>query len=339
MISTQYMQWLDWVIVFLPLLAVLYIGWRSERYVRGVSDFLAAGRKAGRYLLTVADGTAGMGLISLVAVFEQYYKAGFALGFWSNFSVIISLLMTLTGFVLYRFRETRSLTMAEFFQKRYSRGFRIYAGVLAFISGLINYALFPAVGARFMIYYCGLPFYINIFGFTVSVYVLLLAFFLGVALLIVLVGGQITTMVTDCCQGIFAYFGYTVIVVCFLYLFSVNDVQSAVMSRPEGMSFFNPFNIDKLTTFNLMYILINMFAAVYNCRAWLGAQAYMCCASNPHEQKMAGVLAQWRAGFQNIAVTLLAIGAYAYMNANIAESAVDKHSHIDIANNARVNAE
>ena len=57
------------------------------------------------------------------------------------------------------------MTMPEFFQRRYSRGFRILAGILAFVSGLINYALFPAVGARFLIYYCGLPLSLNIGGY------------------------------------------------------------------------------------------------------------------------------------------------------------------------------
>lgn len=52
--------------------------------------------------------------------------------------------------------------MAQFFEIRYSRGFRIFAGFLAFVSGVVNYALFPAVGSRFMIYYCGFPDYFSI---------------------------------------------------------------------------------------------------------------------------------------------------------------------------------
>ena len=163
-------MWLDWLIVVIPLAAIVFIGFFAEHYVRNVSDFLAAGRRAGRYLLAVADGTAGMGLISVVAIFEQKYRAGYGLDFWNNLSLLVGLAMTLTGFVTYRFRETRAMTMPEFFQRRYSRGFRILAGILAFVSGLINYALFPAVGARFLIYYCGLPLSLNIFGLQVSSY-------------------------------------------------------------------------------------------------------------------------------------------------------------------------
>ena len=83
------MMWLDWLIVALPLVAVVVIGFIAEHYVRSVSDFLAAGRRAGRYLLTVSEGTAGMGLISVVAMFEQKYKAGDGLDFWSGLTALI----------------------------------------------------------------------------------------------------------------------------------------------------------------------------------------------------------------------------------------------------------
>ena len=148
------MHWIDWTMVVIPLVIILWIGLKVQKYTRGVVGFLAAGRKAGCYLLTVADGTAGMGLITVVASFEMSYCSGFALGFWNNLGIVVGLFMTLTGFVTYRYRETRVMTMAEFYEIRYNRKFRIFAGTPAFISGLLNYALFPAVSARFLIYYC-----------------------------------------------------------------------------------------------------------------------------------------------------------------------------------------
>ena len=137
------MSFLDWSIVAIPLIAIVVIGVVAQHYTNNVAGFLAAGRKAGRYLLTVADGTAGMGLITVVAQFESKYRSGYAIEFWGNLTFALTLLMTLTGFVIYRYRETRVLTMAEFYEKRYNRSFRIFAGSTAFISGLINYALSP----------------------------------------------------------------------------------------------------------------------------------------------------------------------------------------------------
>ncbi|GAG32104.1 unnamed protein product, partial [marine sediment metagenome] len=115
------MHWIDWMIVIIPLLIVAYIGFKTRKYVKGVSDFLTAGRVAGRYVLAVAQGQAVLGLISLVAVFEVYYVAGFAYSFWDMISIPITMIMALTGYCIYRFRETRAMTMGQFFQMRYSK--------------------------------------------------------------------------------------------------------------------------------------------------------------------------------------------------------------------------
>jgi SSS family solute:Na+ symporter len=93
--------------------------------------------------------------------------------------------------VVYRYRETRAMTLAQFFEMRYSRSFRVFAGLVAFIAGVLNYALFPAVSGRFFMYYCNWPDYIAIGGVQLSVFGLLMAFFLGLALLIVLMALQL----------------------------------------------------------------------------------------------------------------------------------------------------
>ena len=68
------MSWLDWLIVLCASTMVAYIGVKSHKYVKGVSDFLSAGRVAGRYVVAVAHMEAAIGVVSLVALFEAYYK-------------------------------------------------------------------------------------------------------------------------------------------------------------------------------------------------------------------------------------------------------------------------
>lgn len=308
------MTTLDWLIVALPLLAVCYISWRVQRYVRGVSDFLTGGRVAGRYIVAVASGEASMGLIGVVALLEMYFQSGFAIGFWSMLATPVGLLVTLTGFGIYRYRETRAMTMAQFFEVRYSRRFRVFAGLLAWVSGVINYALFPAVGGRFLMYFCELPETIVVAGWPLPTFGLLMATFLSAAVLIVLVGGQLTTMVSDCIGGLFSYACYAAVIVAILAIFSWDQVSDAMLARPPGESMLDPFDTQKLTEFNILFVVIGIIGSVYNRLSWQGTQAYNAAAISPHEQKMGGILSTWRTGYSMLMVIVVAAAGFTFMN-------------------------
>ena len=308
------LSWIDWLIILVPLGAVFWIGYQAQRCVKGVADFLSAGRAAGRYLLSVADGAAGMGLISLVATFEMTYKSGSAISFWWALLIPVGLAMNLTGFVIYRYRETRAMTLAQFFEMRYSKAFRVFAGFLAFLAGVLNYAIFPAVSARCIQYFLRLPETVSILGADWSVFGLLMAFFLTIAVILVTMGGQLSTMVTDCVQGIFSYWVYALLVAVILTTFSMSQFRDVMLARPPGESFINPFDTGKLTDFNILFVFISIFAAIYSRMAWQRNSGYNSAGASPHEQKMGGVLGYWRAGFVTVMVPLLVYGAYTFLN-------------------------
>ncbi len=308
------MHVMDWLALAIPTILVVLISMKTRRYMKSVADFMAGGRVAGRYLVAVSDGMAAMGLITVVAQFEFYYKSGFAVGHWFNLSVPVWLFINLTGYIVYRFRETRALTMAQFFEIRYSKRFRIFTGVLAYISGIVNYGIFPAVGARFFIYYCGLPEHFVFAGLTFSTFAVLMAAFLSVALVIVLGGGHLTSMVTDCVQALFGYAIYIVIAIAILRIFRWDQISSALLDRPPGESLLNPFDTDKLQDFNLGYVLISIIGSVYAYMAWQGNQGFNCAAVSPHEAKMGRILGTWRAGALYVMLALIAVAAYTFMH-------------------------
>ncbi len=161
---------LDWGIVGFVYVFLVGGVLVTRKYMRSVADFLAAGRTAGRYILSVSQGMAAIGAITIVANLEMNFQAGFAMSWWGLSMGLVVLVVAVSGWVIYRFRATRALTLAEFFERRYSRGFRVFAGLIAFAAGLVNFGIFPAVGARFFIYFTGLPPEFDVAGLTLATY-------------------------------------------------------------------------------------------------------------------------------------------------------------------------
>ena len=65
------LHWIDWTIVGVILAGLLAVAVSVKRYMRSVSDFLAANRLAGRYIVSVSNGFGGA--ISMVALWEMTY--------------------------------------------------------------------------------------------------------------------------------------------------------------------------------------------------------------------------------------------------------------------------
>ena len=285
---------LDWAIVLGLLLALFGGALYTARYARSVSTFLAAGRCGGRYLIAMAFAAAGTGVISLVYWFEIYYEAGFTAFWWSSLTEPALIVIALSGWIVYRFRQTRALTLAQFFEMRYSRRFRVFAGLIAFISGLVNFGIYPAVGARFFIALCGLPATFQIGGADVSTFVALMIGLLITSLILTFLGGQIALMVTDFIQGAFANLVFVALIVYLLSVFQWDQIAQVLLQAPEGESLVHPMHMSGQDDFNLSYFLIAVAIVFYTFNSWQGTSGYNASARSAHEAKMAGILYGWR---------------------------------------------
>ena len=336
----------DWLIVFIVLGGMFYSVSFSSGLMKSVTDFLSAGRTAGRYLISVSSGVAGLGAISVVMYLEMGYVSGFSLAWWGLSQGIIILMLTMSGWVIYRFRSTRCLTLAQFFEKRYSRKFRIFTGIVAFTAGIINFGIFPAVGAQFFISYCGLP--ESFVG--IPVYPLVMIILLSISLYFVYTGGQIAVIIADFFQGIFATF---VLIIVALYLFftvSWEQVSDSLEQTPlqlaseeimnlqndeeflklsdenkdkrtteinekyENSSRINPFKTSNVEDFNFWYFLIGIIGIMYGTMGWQGSQAYNSSAKSAHEAKMGSVLAGFRGLPQGLFFLVVPVLIYVFMN-------------------------
>ncbi len=313
---------MDWGITVGFIAFVTVLAFRTRKYTRSVADFLSANRCAGRYMLATAENMAMVGAISVLAQFQLYYYGGFGSVWWSLMFLPTGLILCLLGWVVYRFRETRALTLAQFFEMRYSRNFRIYAGILMFVCGVINFGIFPAIGARFFIYFCGFGDYFNIGGIAIASFPLTMGVLLGFSLIFTLLGGQIAVMVTDFVQGVFSNIVFTIIAIYLLMVFAWPYINEAYQYAPQGQSLVNPFKGGDIESFNIWFFLIVLFMSFYNCMAWQGTQGFNSAAKNPHESKMGKILGNWRANTQTVLWVLLPVCAYTIMhNANYADKA------------------
>ena len=284
---------LDWVITAVVLAGVIGIGLFTRRFMKSVADFLAAGRSAGRYLITISYGVANIGAITVLAFFEQNYEAGATLMWWEALLQIALVLAMLSGWVVYRFRQTRCLTLAEFFERRYGRGFRVFSGGLAFVAGVLNFAIFPLVGSKFFVFFCGLPPEVTLFGQAIATHVPLMIFLLGIAIWFVFTGGQVSVLTTDFAQGVFSNVVFVVISVYLLVLVGWGDIASVLATSEPGHSKINPFDTASIEHFGILFFVISLIEVLYGQMSWQGEQAYFSSARTAHEARMGGILRLW----------------------------------------------
>ena len=308
------MSWIDWVIMIVPMIFVIGMGFYSRRYIKGVTDYLAAGRVAGRYVISVGDVAQGLAVITLIGYIEARYKTGFSMAFWNSILMPLSIVLSLTGFFSYRFRETKSLSLGQFLEMRYNRSLRIYASALRSAAELLANCLCPALAARFMIYYIGLPYSINVFGIQVPSFLVLTLIMITLCVLICCLGGALSLLVTDTIQGFFCYPLLIIFTIFIIVKFSWTGVIVPVMSdRVVGQSFLNPYDIRGLRDFNMFALVVSVYSEIINRGNWAGTSSSI-SARSPHEQKMAGIMGTWRAMFSNVLYILLVILVIATLN-------------------------
>jgi SSS family solute:Na+ symporter len=324
---------LDWTIVFAILAFMILSVVASKTLMRSVADFLAAGRSAGRYIICVSSGIAALGAITIIANLEMNLIAGFSMSWWGMTMGLVVLIVKVSGWVIYRFRQTRCLTLAQFFEVRYSRRFRIFAGVICFLSGIINFGIFPAVGARFFIYFCDLPLSVSILGQNIATFPLVMIVLLSISLYFVFTGGQIAIIIADFFQGMFIS---VVFIVLLLFIFATlnwTHIFEALSAAPADASLINPFHTSAVKDFNFWYFLIGVFGVLYGAMSWQGTQGYNASAKSAHEAKMGGVLDSWRSLPQTLMFLFVPIVAYTILHhpdySNIADSVNAVIANID----------
>ena len=91
------MHWIDWSIIVGLLIVLTTAAILTNRYTKSVADFLAANRCAGRYILSITQGMAGTGAITIIACFQMFYNSGFTGAWWYLIHTVVLTIILLSG--------------------------------------------------------------------------------------------------------------------------------------------------------------------------------------------------------------------------------------------------
>jgi solute:Na+ symporter, SSS family len=309
------MSGLDWAVVAGVMGFFVAIMLIANRFTRSVSDYLVAGRSAGRYMLTVSSGTEWIGAINIVAMFEVYYRSGLNGMWWVMFSMPFIVYLQISGFGMYRFRETRAMTIGQYLEVRYSRNVRTLASAVAWLAGMVNFAFFPLIGAKLFVSLIGLPETFHVGAIVLPVFPFVTAVVVAVPLLFVVFGGHITVLLSDFIQGLFMNVAALALVLTVLLtMFHWNEIVYVLKQAPAEASMLNPLHTSETKDFSAWYFIIGIATAFYSVMSQVPSQGFQGSAKNAHELRMGNLLGQMR--WQGLLVFFMVFVLVAYMFMN-----------------------
>lgn len=296
----------DWIIIVVPLIAVIGMGCFIRRFIIGVSDFLVAGRICRRYVIISSNLANALSLVALAAYVESQYATGFALSFWMSLTLPLGIFISLSGYCLYRFRETKAMSLGQFLEMRYCRSLRIFACFLRSVAEIMANVILPALAARFFICYLGLPQTFPLLGWQCPTFLAIVVITLFLAISLICMGGALVVIATNALQGIILLPAALFLLIFLLTRFSISDEVLPVLSaRIPGESFLNPFDISSLRDFNLIMLLVILSGMLLHTASGLTGTGNS--AISPHETKMGAILGTWRTVFSTFFFTVIAL--------------------------------
>lgn len=189
--STNFSR-IDWIIVLIYICIPVGIGVFVKKYVRQLSDFIVAGRSLRLFLAIATLTGTELGLVTVMYNSELGFKHGFSAFHVGIIEAVCILAIGLTGFIVYKLRQHKVMTIPEFYEKKFGRRVRIIGGIILALGGILNMGLFLQAGARFMM---GITGYSNPAG---------LKLFMSAMLIMVLIytvlGGMVSVVLNDFVQ-------------------------------------------------------------------------------------------------------------------------------------------
>ena len=226
-------------------------------------DFVTAGRNLGLWLgIATMTGTE-IGLITVMYSAQKGFTGGFATFHIALAALIVTFVVGMTGFIVYRLREMKVMTIPEFYEKRFDRKTRILGGIMMVFGGILNMGLFLKVGSMFLV---------GITGLSATSWALpaVMIFLITLVLIYTVLGGMISVVIADYVQ--FVVLSISLLVITYIAIAKVgwHNIFDTIQLT-MGKAGFDPTVAGG--GFGWEYIAWMFFLGLVSCAIWPTAVA------------------------------------------------------------------
>ena len=260
---------LDWLIVGAYLVGTVAVGVYVNRFIKGMGDFLVAGRSLKTKLGVATMIGSELGLVTAMYAAQKGFTGGFAAFHIGILAGITALAIGVTGFIVVPLRRTGVMTIPEFYEQRFgSQRLRAFGGLLLALSGILNMGLFLKAGAIFVTGLTGIH--------DDTTIKLVMTGMLLLVLVYTSLGGMVSVIVTDYAQFVVLSLGLLIACVVAIGQLGWSTIVQTV-DAVHGAAGFNPFDGDG---FGPSYVVWMIFLGIVSCAVWQTAAIRACAAEN-----------------------------------------------------------
>ena len=249
-------NWLiDGPIVIIYLIGTVWLGLSVRRYVKGVNDYLVAGRKVDLYLGIASLAATEFGIVTCMANAQLGYKYGLA-GITPGIALFFAMLIVgWTGFCIKPLRKAQVITLPELFQQKFGTRVRWASALVIVLGGLLNMGVFLRMAGDFLTIVLGIdPGYLEI----------MMTILLVLVALYTILGGMLSVLITDYLQFVVMGIGLISVTVLLWVQFGWSPVIEKV-ELIHGPASFNPMMEG---TYGWDRILLDVFLALATVLTW-----------------------------------------------------------------------
>ncbi|MFC1724856.1 sodium:solute symporter [candidate division KSB1 bacterium] len=246
----------DWIIVIVYLAFIFIMGIVFKKYVKGLGDFIVAGRNLRLFLAIATLTGTELGLVTVMYNAELGFRGGFSAFHIGIIEAGCIAAIGVTGFIVYKLRESKVMTIPEFYGKRFGIKVRWVGGVILALSGILNMGLFLQAGSRFMIGITGV-------GIGSDVTKIVMSVMLIMVLIYTAMGGMVSVVILDYIQFVVLSIGMGILTFFTIKAVSWESLFSLEALKTHGSGWFNPLEQPEFgITYIIWMFLVSLSAGV-----------------------------------------------------------------------------